>query len=85
MAGSAMVEDFSARANPDEVAIIYLGIVAAAAGHTPTAIRAALSMALTLLGEQHGLSGPALLDWIDTIAATARLAARTDASQRGTH
>ena len=75
MAETAIVENPCGGPRPDEVAIVYLGIAAACDGHTPIAIRAALAMTLTLLGEQHGLAGDALLDWIDAIATTARLAA----------
>ena len=59
----------------DDVARIYLGIVAASAGYDPAVVRAALSMSVVLLGEQHGLSGPELFEWIEAISATARLAA----------
>lgn len=71
-----MVENFPPRAMADDVARIYLGIVAATAGHSTAVVEAALAMALTLVGERHGLSGDALVDWIDTIATAASIAAQ---------
>jgi hypothetical protein len=70
------------RSNPDAVAEIYLGIAAATAGHGLPLVRAALAMSITLIGEQHGLHGAALIDWIDSIANTARKAAGTAADAR---
>jgi len=77
-----MTEDPPDRPSTDDIARIYLGIVEASAGYDLAAVRAALSMSVVLLGEQHGLSGADLLDWIDTISATARLAAELTPADR---
>jgi hypothetical protein len=81
-AGAVMVEDPGDRRPTDDIARIYLGIVAAAEGHRPEAVAAALAMSVVLLGEQRGLKGADLLEWIDTIAATARLAAQVSPADR---
>lgn len=70
------------RPNADAVAEIYLGIAAATAGRGLPLVRAALAMSITLIGEQHGLRGTALIEWIDSIARTARNAASTPADGR---
>ena len=72
-----MVKNSASRPSGAEVARLYLMIAASTAGYAPAAIQAALSMSITLLGEQQGLMGEDLLAWIDAITATARLAART--------
>jgi hypothetical protein len=71
-----MVENFAQRAHADDVARVYVGIVAVTSGRTSAVVEAALAMALTLIGERHGLTGPALLDWIETIAIAASIAAQ---------
>jgi hypothetical protein len=71
-----MVENFRARPHAEDVAQTYLAIVGATSGRPTSVIEAALAMALTLIGERHGLTGPALLDWIDTIATAASIAAQ---------
>jgi hypothetical protein len=71
-----MVENFAARPHAEDVARTYLAIIAATTGHPISVVEAALAMALTLIGERHGLTGPALLDWIDTIATVASIAAQ---------
>lgn len=71
-----MVENFAARPHTEDVAGTYLAILAATAGRPTSVVEAALAMALTLIGERHGLAGPALLDWIDTIATAASIAAQ---------
>lgn len=64
-----------AKPDPDEVAHLYLRITAATLGYPAVAVQAALAMSVVLIAEERGLAGAALHDWIDTIAATARLAA----------
>ena len=64
-----------AKPDPDEVAQIYLRIAAATLGYPAAAIQAALAMSVVLIGEQRGLDGSALEDWIETIACTAKFAA----------
>jgi len=71
-----MVENFAARPHTEDVARTYLAIIAVTTGHPTSVVEAALAMALTLIGERHGLTGPALLDWIDTIATAASIAAQ---------
>lgn len=70
-----MVENSAQRSHADEVAGVYIGIVAATSGHPLTVVEAALAMALTLIGERRGLTGPLLLDWIGTIATASSIAA----------
>jgi hypothetical protein len=71
-----MVENFAGRPHTEDVARTYLAIIAATTGHPTSVVEAALAMALTLIGERHGLTGSALLDWIDTIATAASIAAQ---------
>ena len=71
-----MVENSSQRAHADDVARVYVGIVAATAGHPTAVVEAALAMSLTLIGERHKLAGPALAEWIDAIATAATIAAQ---------
>ena len=71
-----MVENFAARPHTEDVAGTYLAILAATTGRPTSVVEAALAMALTLIGERHGLTGPALVDWIDTIATAATIAAQ---------
>ena len=68
-----MVEN-SSDPQADDVARVYLGILLATGGHPTHIVEAALAMALTLVGERHGLAGSALRHWIDTIATAAALA-----------
>jgi len=70
-----MVENPIQRSHAEEVAGVYVGIVAATSGHSLTVVEAALAMALTLIGERRGLTGPALVDWIETIATASSIAA----------
>ena len=71
-----MVENSAQRAHADEVARVYVSIVGATAGHSTAVVEAALAMSLTLIGERHKLTGPALADWIETIATAATIAAQ---------
>jgi hypothetical protein len=57
-----------------EVAELYLGLIAVLHGASPTATRAALALAIVMSGEYAGLTGDALLAWIDDITASARSA-----------
>jgi hypothetical protein len=57
-----------------EVSDLYAGIMAALEGASTNAVRAALSMAVVMSGENIGLSGPDLLDWIEDTGADAKLA-----------
>jgi hypothetical protein len=66
--------DNSSTSKADDVARVYLGILLATAGHSTQIVEAALAMALTLVGERHGLAGSGLRSWIDTIATAATLA-----------
>jgi len=69
----------------DDVAHVYLGVLLATAGHPTHIVEAALAMALTLVGERHGLAGSALRRWIDTIATAATLAVERHPPDRDLH
>lgn len=75
-----MVENFAANSRADDVARVYLGIVTATAGQPLAIVEAALAMSLTLIGEQRGLTAAALVDWIETVATAAAIAAQRDAA-----
>ena len=57
-----------------EVSDLYADIMGRLEGASTDAIRAALSMAVVMSGENIGLRGTALLDWIDETGEDAKLA-----------
>ncbi len=57
-----------------EVSDLYADIMSTLEGASTGAIRAALSMAVVMSGESIGLSGDALVDWIEDTGADAKLA-----------
>jgi predicted amino acid-binding ACT domain protein len=57
-----------------EVSDLYADIMTTLEGASSNAIRAALSMAVVMSGENIGLSGSALVDWIEETGEDAKLA-----------
>lgn len=48
-----------------EITTIYIGLMQALDGASLTAVRSALAMAVLMTGENSGLDGEALTEWID--------------------
>lgn len=48
-----------------EITTLYLGLMQALDGASLPAIRSALAMAVLMIGENSGLGGDDLVDWID--------------------
>ena len=48
-----------------EITRLYLGLMQTLDGASLPAIRSALAMAMLMTGENSGLDGPDLLDWIE--------------------
>lgn len=67
-----MAEDRQGSSPAREVADLYVGLMSVLRGSSRPAAQSALAMAVVMSGEQSGLSGHALLDWIDSITASAR-------------
>ncbi len=61
--------------NPDhsiEITRLYLGLMQTLDGASLPAVRSALAMAMLMTGENSGLEGSDLLDWIDQTGNEAR-------------
>lgn len=55
-----------------EITRVYLGLMQALDGASLPAVRSALAMALLMTGENSGLAGAELLDWIEQTGEEAR-------------
>jgi hypothetical protein len=57
-----------------EVTALYLGMMEVLAGASLPAVRSALAMTMLMAGENAGLTGDDLVDWIDQTGNEARVA-----------
>ena len=59
-----------------EVSCVYVEVMQALEGASTAATRSALAMAVLMTGEHLGLTGQALIDWIDETGNNAKAALR---------